>query len=119
MINLSALKMDNLNPGHGHLKRELCLCLMEGETMCILTCRMDLNKLPSPEQVLTVHLLNLHTRESVSGVSILSLASMKTRAPTPRSTDVLSSCTQPEHFVMRVKPFCLENARNQEKHLIY
>lgn len=116
MINLSALKMDNLNPGHGHLKLELCLCLIEGETTCTLTCRMDLNKLPCPEQVLTVHLLNLHPRE---GVSILSLTSMQTRDPTPHSTDVLSNCTQPEHFVMHVKLFCLENARNQEKHLIY
>lgn len=71
MFNLSALKMDNLNPGHGHLKRGLCLCLMEGETMCTLACRMDLNKLPSPEQVLTVHLLDLYTR---GGVSILSLS---------------------------------------------
>lgn len=83
MINLSALKMDNLNPGHGHLKLELCLCLMEGETMCTLTCRMDLNKLPSPEQVLTVHLLNLHTREGVSILSLLPPCKPEIRLLTP------------------------------------
>lgn len=62
MFNLSTLRMDNLNPGHGHLKQELCLCLMERETMCALTLGMDLNKLPSPEQVLTNRYLNLYTR---------------------------------------------------------
>lgn len=84
MISLSDLKMDNLNPGHGHLKLEFCL--IEGETMCTLACRMGLNKLPSPEQVLTVHLLNLYTKE---GVSIPTLNSMQTRDQTPHCSLVL------------------------------
>lgn len=94
MINLSALKMAILNPGHSRLKRELCLCLMEGETMCTLTFRTDLTKLPSPEQVLTNHYLNLYTR----GLFFLfSPASQKTRDPTPRCFSLHSSCTRAEH----------------------